>query len=44
MKLRHLLMRISSPTVSPADIEKVLAAAPSYGIEIILPPAESSQV
>lgn len=36
--------RISSPTVSPADIEKVLAAAPRYGLEIIPPLAESSQI
>ncbi|BAY14002.1 cupin domain-containing protein [Calothrix sp. NIES-2098] len=26
------------PTVSPADIEKVIAAAPRYGLEIIPPP------
>ncbi|WP_392535541.1 hypothetical protein [Nostoc sp. C117] len=36
--------RISSPTVSFADIEKVLAVALRYGLEIIPPPAESSQI
>ncbi|RCJ18318.1 cupin [Nostoc minutum NIES-26] len=39
-----VLERMSSPTVSPADIEKVLAAASRYGLEIILPPTESSGV
>lgn len=30
-----------SPPVSSTDIEKILAAAPKYGIEIILPSAET---
>ncbi|HIK08058.1 MAG TPA: quercetin 2,3-dioxygenase [Trichormus sp. M33_DOE_039] len=30
-----------SPTASPADIEKVIAAAPKYGMEIIPPPSET---
>ncbi|MBD2518199.1 quercetin 2,3-dioxygenase [Nostoc sp. FACHB-973] len=34
---------ILSTTVSPADMEKVLATAPSYGIKIIPPPVESLQ-
>ncbi|MBD2356839.1 cupin domain-containing protein [Tolypothrix sp. FACHB-123] len=29
-----------SPTVSPADIEKVIATAPKYGLQIILPPSQ----
>ncbi|MEI1375452.1 quercetin 2,3-dioxygenase [Nostoc sp. UHCC 0926] len=36
--------RTQLPSLSPADIEKILAAAPRYGLEIILPSAESSQV
>ncbi|MEH1807031.1 cupin domain-containing protein [Nostoc sp.] len=31
---------ISVPPLSPADLEKILATAPKYGIEIIPPPAE----
>lgn len=30
-------------SVSPADIEKVMATAPKYGITILPPPAESSK-
>jgi quercetin dioxygenase-like cupin family protein len=30
-----------SPTVTPADIEKVLTAAPRYGLEIIPPPPDA---
>jgi quercetin dioxygenase-like cupin family protein len=30
------------PAISPADIEKMLAIAPQYGLEIIPPPVESS--
>jgi quercetin dioxygenase-like cupin family protein len=36
--------RMSSPAVSPADIEKIMAAAPRYGLEIIPPPAENLYV
>jgi hypothetical protein len=31
------------PAVSPADIEKVMATASKYGVEIIPPPREPSQ-
>ncbi len=31
------------PAVEPADIEKILAIAPKYGIEIIPPASDSSQ-
>jgi quercetin dioxygenase-like cupin family protein len=30
-----------SPTVSPADIEKVMATAPKYGLQIIPPPSQA---
>ncbi|MBW4563845.1 MAG: quercetin 2,3-dioxygenase [Mojavia pulchra JT2-VF2] len=33
-----------SPTVSPADIEKAMATAPIYGLEIISPPNEISHI
>lgn len=36
--------RTQLPTGSPADMEKALAAASKYGLEIIPPPATSSQV
>ncbi|WP_317106522.1 hypothetical protein [Chroococcidiopsis sp. SAG 2025] len=29
----------AAPPLSPADLEKILATAPKYGIEIIPPPA-----
>lgn len=29
----------AAPSLSPADLEKILATAPKYGIEIILPPS-----
>ncbi|MBE9019870.1 cupin domain-containing protein, partial [Chroococcidiopsidales cyanobacterium LEGE 13417] len=29
----------AAPSLSPADLEKILATAPKYGIEIIPPPA-----
>ncbi|MEH2137661.1 hypothetical protein [Nostoc sp.] len=32
------------PSVSPADMEKMLVAASKYGLEIIPPPAASSHV
>jgi hypothetical protein len=31
---------VPPPAVSPADIEKVMAIAPKYGIEIIPPPGK----
>jgi len=31
-----------APTLSPADLEKILTTAPNYGIEIIPPPSEPS--
>lgn len=32
-----------APTLSSVDLEKILATAPKYGIEIIPPPSESSR-
>lgn len=33
----------AAPPVSPADLEKIQAAAPQYGIEILPPPAASTR-
>ncbi|BAY28039.1 cupin 2 conserved barrel domain protein [Calothrix sp. NIES-2100] len=32
---------ISAPSLSPTDLERILATAPKYGIEILPPPAEN---
>jgi hypothetical protein len=32
----------AAPALSPEDLEKILATAPKYGIEIIPPPSEPS--